>query len=308
MNSYHQYRHPANHNCGSPCPPPVPPCPVPPPPPFITGPTGPTGATGPQGPMGLPGPTGQTGATGPAGIGIPGPTGPTGPRGATGPTGPAGTGTGGITGPTGPTGATGAIGPMGPAGITGPTGATGLPGKTGATGPTGPAGISGATGPQGNPGATGPTGITGATGPTGGTGPSGIFNNACAQFTVSPATYRDNDMFVFDINIKNSDLITLSPDKTVIILQPGNIYLFTYAIQSRLPEGGYMQIVPIVGVSNEIWYSSSVQSITDMHPIAATGGFLEYAPVQVYIRLKLRTSQDIPITGSFSIVRVASIS
>lgn len=239
------------------------------------------------------GPAGPTGATG-----SPGPMGPQGEQGPIGPTGPAG-----AAGLRGPTGATGPAGPIGP------TGSDGAPGPTGPTGATGATGTPGATG---SPGATGPAGPTGATGPTGPTGPIGPENNEFAQYYVYPYTASNEDILTWNQNFGQGSGIVLQPGEQVISLQPDRpgIYLINYVFQAQLPVGASLRIVPVIGVSNELFYSVYAQNHLSGETVSAAGSFTHYATsLAVYLRFRLTTTATGPINigGSLSITRVAAL-
>lgn len=235
-----------------------------------------------------------------------GPAGPTGATGATGPAGPRGE-----QGPEGPVGARGLGGGAGSTGATGPTGPTGANGAAGPAGATGPTGATGATGPTGERGAPGATGPTGPTGPNGATGPVGPENSEYAQYYLNPNTASSGDILTWNPNFQRGDIL-LQPDRRTILLRPAvaGIYLINYVFQLQLPAGATARIVPVVGVSNEMFYAAYTQNQIDGATVSLSGSFTHYAPSPgIYLRFRLTTSAAglIDIGGSLSITRVASM-
>ena len=221
--------------------------------------------------------------------------------GITGPTGP--------TGPQGPPGEQGEQGPAGPIGPTGPQGVQGIQGPQGIPGEQGPPGEQGEQGPAGPIGPTGPQGVQGVqgpTGPTGATGSSAITNNPFAQFVIEPNTYESGSFVRMYPYLSNGG-IELASDSTTVLLQAGNTYLFSYIINTTPAEPGYIQIVPVIGVSDEIIYTASSQAAAAGLPLSVSGCFLFYYPFDGFMRLKYNGSAPNSLVGSFSVVRVSSI-
>ena len=210
----------------------------------------------------------------------------------------------GPTGPQGPTGATGPTGAPGPAGATGPTGqrgSDGAPGRPGAEGPQGVKGDPGATGP------TGPQGPAGATGPAGPTGPAGTDNHDYSLLYVNTGTYGDGDYLNLYQYLPGKGGITLASDGQTVILQPRKIYFISFVVQAQAPAGGYVQVIPVIGRSEERETRAAAQASAAALPLTVSSGFLTEIPFVAYLRLLLRTSAPASdaILGALSIFPVS---
>ncbi len=202
----------------------------------------------------------------------------------------------------GPEGPMGLQGPAGERGPVGPMGEMGLPGPQGPEGPMGPQGIEGPAGPKGPLKAGVPQGPVGPQGPQ---GAAGTCPRVYAEYQFYDQCQDDATYIPLFRYFWNGSGIDLQSDNVTVKLAQGGAYLFSYSASATVSAGGYLKITPVIGTSNEIPYSFTAQSQSSAVAITAANTFLFYAPVDIYVRLKVNASESVRLFGFLDIIRIA---
>ena len=168
--------------------------------------------------------------------------------------------------------------------------------------PMGPQGIEGPAGPQGPAGERGPQGPVGPQGPQ---GAAGTCPRVYAEYQFYDQCQDDATYIPLFRYFWNGSGIDLQSDNVTVKLAQGGAYLFSYSASATVSAGGYLKITPVIGTSNEIPYSFTAQSQSRAVAITAANTFLFYAPVDIYVRLKVNASESVRLFGFLDIIRIA---
>ena len=125
--------------------------------------------------------------------------------------------------------------------------------------------------------------------------------------TVRPGTYADGDFLTFDPLFSGGTIQPAYDENTVRLMLRG-IYCTAYTVQEKeAEEGSWFQVVPVVGLSDESTCSNAAQASQEGAPLGVSGAFLEICPGSLFLRLKVRCSRSVKLTGSLSVFQVADI-
>ncbi|WP_279289083.1 hypothetical protein [Anaerofilum hominis] len=160
----------------------------------------------------------------------------------------------------------------------------------------------GLPGPQGPAGERGPQGPVGPQGPQ---GAAGTCPRAYAEYQFYDQCQDDATYIPLFRYFWNGGGIDLQPDDVTVKLAQGGAYLFSYSASATVSAGGYLKLTPVIGNSSEIPYSCTTQSQSSAAAVTAANTFLFYAPVDIYVRLKVNASESVRLFGFLDIIRIA---
>lgn len=182
----------------------------------------------------------------------------------------------------------------------------GIPGPPGPQGPQGIPGPAGPQGPQGIPGPTGPQGPQGVPGPTGPQGPAGGLSTAYLSAQIRPQTYASGAYPILQ-PLYTGGGISLYDPNTAQITQPG-LYYLSYTAQTEVAEpGDWFQLVPVVGRQVMDMAACAAQATANGAPLGVSGGYLDYSPGSLFLRLLLHASRPLSLTGTLTAFRVSDL-
>ena len=125
--------------------------------------------------------------------------------------------------------------------------------------------------------------------------------------TVQSKTYADGDFLAF-YPLFNGGTIQPAYDQNTVHLTLRGIYCAAYTVQEpETAEGDWFQVIPVIGLSEEDTCSDASQASEAQAPLGASGTFLEICPGSLFLRLKIRCSRSMNLTGSLSVFQVADI-